>query len=158
MKKVVFLMLLPILAWSSDMKLVGSAMLQFSVFKIDVYEASYFQGDSGQEKIVLNYKRDIRKRHSVLGWQKGLRPFLDENPEFKPKIQWILNNTLDLNEGDVFTIKKDKNQVTLLKNGTITAQIEDAEISQMILTPWIGKQPIDDELKQKLLGLSKENP
>ena len=57
---------------SAELQLVGKAMLEYSIFKIDVYEVSYFKDKKTKvEKLTLNYKRDVAAKHSLEGWKVG---------------------------------------------------------------------------------------
>ncbi len=138
-----------------SMKLIGKAMLEFSIFKIDVYEISYYKNLKGQEKLELVYQRDIKKEHSILGWKKGMEPLLKKKVELKKKFQWLLDHTIELKEKDKFTILRDKNfEVILLKNEKVIAKIIDKDIYKMSFYPWLGEIPVDEDLKKKLLGNS----
>lgn len=140
------------LAKNSDLELIGKAMAEFSIFKIDIYEVSYLKNKDGREELVLDYKRDIEKKYSIMGWEEGLKHMIKDTPENKPKYEWITNQTVDLAKDDKFTIRREGDKVTMLKNGRKIASTEDKMIARMAFEPWIGKKPIDKKIKNKLLG------
>ncbi len=160
MRALLLIIILSIPKWTvakapDPMRLVGKAMLEFSIFKIDIYEISYYKNSKGQEKLELVYQRDIKKEHSILGWEKGMEPLLEKRPELKEKFQWLLDHTIELKEKDKFTILRDKNfEVILLKNEKVIAKIIDKDIYKMSFYPWLGEIPVDEDLKKKLLGNS----
>lgn len=137
---------------ASELKLVGKSLLEFSIFKIDVYEISFYKGDTGVEEIHLDYKIDVEKKHSLTGWNKSLEHITSKNPKMKEKLNWILSNTNDYHKGDLVVLRKEDNKVSLLKNQKIIAQTEDAQIANIIFEPWIGAKPIDKKIKKQLLG------
>ena len=151
MKNILFLFFLSISIQASELQLIGKALLEYSIFKIDVYEISYFKGPNGVEELVLDYKVDVKRKHSIEGWKVGLEPILKEKPEYKEKAQWIMDQTVDLKDGDRFTIRKNKTETILLKNNKEVARSQDKVVSLLAFEPWIGKKPIDEEIKNKLL-------
>ena len=120
---------------ASDLKLIGRGLLEYSIFKIDIYEVLYYKGMNGHEELVLDYKRDVEKKHSVEGWTVGFEPILKKHPEYQPKANWILKQTSDLLEGQRMTLRKVKNQVTMLKDDKIIATINDPIVSKLLFEP-----------------------
>ena len=48
--------------------LKGEALIEVTIFKIDVYQASYYESPSGKVQLInLKYLRDVSKKH----YQKG---------------------------------------------------------------------------------------
>lgn len=131
-------------------KLIGSALLEFSLFKIDVYKISYYRSAS-EEKLVLDYLKDVKKKYSIMGWEKGLEHAIEKNPDKKKKFQWIYDNVVDLKKGDSFAMLKNKSELTFFKNGKKTASTKDPFIKKIIFDPWLGEKPVSDEIKKKLL-------
>lgn len=152
MKKAALLLFLSSTAFAEDYKLVGKALLEYSVFNIDIYEISYFKAPNKDEKIVLDYKTNVAKKYSLVGWKKGLAPVLKENPAYKANAEWIYKNTVDLSKGDLLTIEKNDKKTSLKKNGEVMATTDDPIVYKLIFEPWIGKKPIDKKLKNKLLS------
>lgn len=142
---------------ASAMKMIGTALAEFSVFKIDVYQISYFQGEVGQEKMVLDYKRDVEKKYSIMGWEKGLESVLEKNPSYRKQYDWIIKHTVDLKKGDQFKILRIQDKVSFYKNSSLIAESEDKVLAKLVFLPWIGVTPVDEDIKQKLLkGLNEK--
>jgi hypothetical protein len=137
---------------AKELKLVGTALAEFSIFKIDIYQVSYFRGPHDHEEIQLKYKRDIDKKYSIMGWEKGLSHLFKKDPIYVNKFQWISDQVVDLKKGDLYTIKKVQNTVSMLKNTTLLASIDDPIIASMVFEPWIGSPPVDKKLKDELLN------
>ncbi|MDA8791829.1 chalcone isomerase family protein [Bacteriovoracaceae bacterium] len=155
MKLIILSLLLSInLAYAKELTKIGSALLEYDVlfFSVDVYEITYFRNDMGNEELVLDYKVDVEKKHSIEGWNVGLDHLFKEKPVYKEKAKWILNNTIDLKDGDKFVIRKNIHEVILIKNNQEMAKVIDPIIAEMIFEPWLGKKPIDKKIKSKLLN------
>ena len=136
---------------AGELKLVGSAMAEFSIFKIDVYQISYYKGKD-KERMILDYKRDVKKKYSIMGWEEGLEPILKANPDYKDKYNWIIKQVRDLKEGDIYIIDRNGEEVTMKKNNIVIGTIKDKIIASLVFKPWIGEKPVDKKLKKKLLG------
>lgn len=139
-----------IAARSTDLKLVGKALLEFSIFKIDIYEIAYYK-TKGAEELRMEYKRDVKKKHSILGWEEGLKRLLKEK-KYRSKAEWIYSNTPAMKKGDVFAIRKQGDTVQFLKNEQELASVEDEALAEMVFEPWLGTPPVDQKIKNKLLG------
>jgi hypothetical protein len=137
---------------ASNLKLIGKSLLEFSVFQIDVYEISFYQGKNGQEEIHLDYKIDVDRKYSIAGWNRGLEKISTGGPKLKSKIEWILKYTYDYKKGDKVILRRINDKVSLIQNNKLIAQIHDKLIATIIFEPWIGKNPIDDNIKSELLG------
>jgi hypothetical protein len=147
---IIFLMSLTISA--TELSLIGKGMLEYSIFNIDIYEVLYYKGSDGTEELVLDYQTNVKRKYSQKGWSVGLEPILEKNPAYKPKAQWILDQTVDLAKGDKMTLRRKKSQVTMLKNGQSIATIDDPIIAKILYEPWLGEVSVDEDLKQKILG------
>lgn len=141
------------LTQASQMKLVGTALAEFSIFKIDIYQISYYKGDSGAEQIVLDYKTNVKRKYSIMGWEEGLKHVLKLKPEYKNQYNWILAQVVDLKKGDQYIIRKENNVVSMLKNNELIGKKEDPIIASLIFEPWLGSVPVDKEIKRKLLNI-----
>lgn len=145
------LILFALSAKAGDLRLVGTALAEFSIFKIDVYQISYFRAQDGSEELHLDYKTNVKKKYSIMGWEEGLDPVLKKKPEYKDQYNWILEQVVDLKKGDVYVIKKNKNKVSMFKNANLIGEIDDAIVASMVYEPWIGASPVDKDIKKKLL-------
>lgn len=154
MKKLVVSLLLSLLCFSakaSELKMIGTALAEFSIFNIDVYQISYYRGKDGHEELVLDYKVDVKRKYSIMGWEEGLKYFIKEKPSSQVKYDWIIEQVVDLKKGDKYVIRKEKERVSMIKNDKLIGQINDPIIASMVFEPWLGAIPVDEELKKKLL-------
>lgn len=139
---------------SEEYTMIGKSLLEYSIFKIDVYEISYYKG-SQSEKLILDYKTNVKRKYSQEGWKVGLEHKMNLEP-YKKAAQWLLDNTIDLAKGDKLTILKEKSKVTLLKNGKAVAEVNDQKVADLAFEPWLGSKPVSEELKNELLGKKGE--
>jgi hypothetical protein len=138
---------------SKKLKQIGKAMLEYSIFKFDVYEISFHRNDIGEDMLQLVYQRDIKKEHSVMGWEEGMKPLLERKPELTKKFQWFITNTIEMKEKDIFQIRRSSDRkVSLYKNNKLIAEKSDNDIYEMSFYPWLGDKPVDAEIKRKLLN------
>jgi len=139
---------------AEEKKMIGTALLEYSIFKIDIYQISYYKGPGEIEELVLEYKTNVKREYSQEGWKVGLEPIIKQKQLKPEQVKWIFDNTIDLAKGDKLTIRKVNDEVTLLKNGQSVATVKNELIASIIHYPWLGEKPIDDKLKAKLLGKS----
>ena len=135
--------------FAAEYKTIGTYLLEYSIFKIDVYQISYLKNEVS-EKLVLDYKIDVKREYSQEGWRVGLEHELSK-VNVSEKAQWLLDNTIDLKSGDVFSIKRTNNLIELFRNDQLIAKTEDSVIAKLAFEPWLGEKPVSDELKKSLL-------
>ena len=85
-----------------------------------------------------------------MGWEEGLKSFSD--PRYQNSIQWILETTPDVKKGDRLIFETKGNITSVKLNGILLEQTDQEHAATLILAPWIGVAPIDEEVKKKLLG------
>jgi hypothetical protein len=134
---------------AKDWKLKGKSMLEFSIFKIDIYEISYYKS-ADSTMLVLDYKKDVAKKYSIEGWKKGLEKILAEKKIPWKRVKWLIDNSVDLDSGDKLKIIVKKDLVSLFKNDRLISQINDQLIAELVFEPWIGKYPVDKKVKKEL--------
>ncbi len=149
MKKIILLFLIVSSAIAGQYKLIGTHLLEVTMFGIDVYKASYLK-DGENQKISLKYLRDVEKKYSVEGWETGLEKYTKPE-EIKAK-KWLIETTSDLKEGDTLELKTENQKLTISKNGKVTHESSEATIAKLALAPWIGKYPAKEEMKKDLIG------
>lgn len=154
MKYLLLTILLSTSLQASELKLIGKSLLEFSIFKIDVYEIYFYKGENNLEEIHLNYKIDVEKKHSLTGWNKSLEHLTSKDPKLKSKLEWILSHTNDYSKGDKVILRRKASEVSLIQNDKLIAKTDDAAIASIIFEPWIGEKPIDKDIKRELLGKS----
>lgn len=140
---------------ANEFKVIGKGMLKFSIFKIKIYEMTYLKDAINNERLMLEYKRDVEKKYSIKGWKEGFKYIIEKDKKYNEKAEWFYDNTVDFKKGDKLIIEKIKNKVSLLKNGIVLSQTEDETIAKMAFEPWLGEIPVDKELKNKLINNGK---
>ncbi len=132
----------------AEFEQVGETKLTYYFF--DVYKISYWKdAENAKEKLELTYLRDVDKKHSLKGWEKGLESYL-ENNDYNDAINWIMSHTVDMKKGDVFKIIKKDNTVEFVVNDEVKAKSKDQKVYQLVFEPWIGENPVDQSLKKDL--------
>lgn len=144
------LCLIQLQAFGSEYKKIGTYLLEYSIFKIDVYQITYFKADDS-EKLVLDYKVDVAKKHSLEGWKVGLKHKLADEA-YESKAQWLYDHTVDMEKGNQFSLVKSKGTLELFKNSELLAKTTDPMVIELAFEPWLGEKPVDDKLKAALLG------
>jgi hypothetical protein len=135
---------------ADEYKLIGSSLLEVTMFKLDVYKIKYYEKNKTEQKLTLKYLRDVEKKYSVMGWEQSLEKIKDKN--LKSAKEWLVNTSSDIKENDLIEIYKDSNSVIFKKNGVQTHKSKNPNIIQLVLEPWIGRYPITKEIKNELLG------
>jgi hypothetical protein len=129
---------------------IGSYLFEYSIFKIDVYQISYFKAKDA-EKLVLDYKTAVKKEHSLEGWKVGLKHRLKDK-SYQAKAQWLFDHTFDVNKGDSLSMIKKDQLLEIYMNEKLVGKTSDPMISEIAFEPWLGDKPIDEDLKKSLLG------
>lgn len=128
----------------------GEALVEVGPFGLDVYIARFFDSGTGLKLIELEYLRDVMQKFSLMGWDKGLAVF--DAAVYQDAVVWIKEKTPDIKEGDRFTVRVDQMRTTIWLNGEVIGETNDPVVAQIILSPWVGEHPVDENVKQKLLG------
>lgn len=135
---------------ASEFKLIGTHLLEYSFLKIDVYQISYFKSEDA-EKLTLDYKLAVKKKHSLEGWKVGLKHKLSEKTN-QDKAQWLFDHTFDVEKGDRLSIVKKKELIEIYINEKLMGSTSDPIIAGLAFEPWLGAKPVDNDLKASLLG------
>ena len=133
-----------------SLELQGEALVEIGPFGLDVYIARFFEGANNERLLELEYVRDVDRKYSHMGWEEGLKSFSD--PRYQNSIQWILETTPDVKKGDRLIFETKGNITSVKLNGILLEQTDQEHAATLILAPWIGVAPIDEEVKKKLLG------
>lgn len=152
--KVIFLLLFSFQSLASDFKVVGSYLLEYSVFKVDVYQITYLKSHDA-EKLVLEYKRDVERKHSLEGWKVGLAHKLNDS-NYKQKAEWLFEHTYDVKKGDTVSMIKTSDTLEIYVNQKLMGKTSDLMIRELSFEPWLGEKPVDVNLKAALLRNSKK--
>ena len=132
--------------------LKGKALLEFSIFKFDIYEIAYYEKSKNDFIITLDYKRDIKREHSLEGWKVGLEKNLKELDSYREQIDWIKAHTKSVKKGDLYKIKVLEDTVTFFLNENVIGKKKDAKLASIVHLPWLGRNPVDEEIKKRLLS------
>jgi hypothetical protein len=138
-----------LISGATDFKLMGSYLLEYSIFKIDIYVISYFKS-SNQEKLVLDYKTAVKKKYSIEGWKVGLKHKLTD-ASINEKAQWLYDHSVDVEKGDKLIILKTTDYLEIYKNEELIGKTSDKMIMGLAFEPWLGEKPVKEELKGSLL-------
>lgn len=133
----------------AKLKLIGKALLEYSIFKIDVYDIAYYEVENPIGSLIeLKYKRDIDRDVSIKGWSAGFKKLKADE-----QLKWLSDKTIDMKENDIFRIWRLPNNVTRLeKNGVNVGESNDPKLHEVVHLTWIGEFSVDEDLKKKLLG------
>lgn len=137
-------------AATASFSLVGTYLLEYSFFKVDVYQVSYLKSPNA-ERILLDYKIAVKKEYTQEGWKVGLQHKLKDE-HYRQKSQWLLDNAIDVEAKDQLTITRTGNLIEIHKNNNLISRIEDADIALLAFEPWIGQNPLSPKIKKALLG------
>jgi hypothetical protein len=148
-----------------SLKLNGSGVRKKSVFRIKVYIASlYLETGSANPEQILAADRirrlDLLMTHSAPKQRviDELRDGISQNSPAQMKVladrlERFLAGIPDANEGERLSITYVPGQGTSLKGPkTNGAVIPGKDFADAVLSAWLGKAPLDEELKQHLLG------
>jgi hypothetical protein len=133
-----------------SLELKGEALVEIGPFGLDVYIARFFEGADDERLLELEYVRDVAQKYSHMGWEEGLRSFSDSR--YQNAIQWILETTPDVKKGDRLTFETKGANTSVKLNGILLKQTDQAYAAMLILAPWVGTTPLDEDVKKKLLG------
>ena len=133
-----------------SLELQGEALVEIGPFGLDVYIARFFEGADNERLLELEYVRDVARKYSHMGWEEGLKSFSDSR--YQRPMQWILETTPDVKKGDRLTFETKGDTTSVKLNGVLLGQTDQEHVAMLILAPWVGITPIDEEVKKKLLG------
>ena len=136
---------------------LGEKLIEFSIFSIDVYVVSYFEKTSSTKPkgraINLNYKMNVSKSLSIKGWEEGFKWMTKSDlKRYKGAIKWIKGSTVNLLKGDNLTIFVVDGETTFKRNFKTISFSDNPLVGEIVLSPWIGKKPIREDVKKALLG------
>tara|TARA_Y100000385_G_C12927393_1_gene565239 strand:- start:103 stop:612 length:510 start_codon:yes stop_codon:yes gene_type:complete len=132
------------------LELQGEALVEIGPFGLDVYIARLFEGADDERLLELEYVRDVAQKYSHMGWEEGLKSFSDS--KYQNSIRWILETTPDVQKGDRLTFETKGDFTSIKLNGVLLEQTDQEHAAMLILAPWVGVTPIDEDVKKKLLG------
>lgn len=108
---------------------------------------------SGHRALVLKFVRDIDKGKMVGAFTEAIEktmPISDER--IAEDAQTLLDAFIDVKEGDEAVMYFAGDSIRLLGNGDELALLENRYLARALLSAYIGSDPIDTNIKQKLLA------
>lgn len=103
-----------------------------------VVESGFLSKEKLQEAVITEFKKQAGKKY------ESKKSQLEE---------FLFCFNAGVNRGDVFDFNFTKlNTLVILKNGIQVQKIRDLEFKQIFYKIWLGSNPVDDNLKIKLLG------
>ena len=114
--------------------------------------------DTGDKRIYLQVLRDISAEDLLDGFNTAIENNHSETQLQAMKIahqafENIFHVMVQVNKGDVITLDYQREVGTQISvNGGVRGTIASAEFYSVLLKIWLGEKPVDDDLKQKLLG------
>jgi hypothetical protein len=148
---------------------LNGAGLRTKFVLADVYVAALYlpqkATDAGQiiaaqepRRIDMRMKRGVDSDTMVKAFQEGVQRNLSaqELAQLKPKLDLLdqsFGKYKQLKAGDVIDLDFASDGGTQVSyNGQAQNAIPGADLSSALLKIWLGKKPVQDDLKQKLLG------
>ena len=138
---------------SPSSTLIGQGILYYSFFRIKVYNISYYKSDNKNEEFIkIKYLRNVKSKHLQKGWEIGFTNNNLDISTLKDEMAWLETVTPSVKKDDEILIKKSLDKIEVYFNNNLIGQRE-GKIAQIIYQPWIGPNPVDQDLKNKLLGI-----
>jgi hypothetical protein len=141
--------------FDTEWEISGTHHFRYKIF-FSVFTGAYYRPVSGEgERLVFTYTRDIKADDLRAQAMKHL-----ESTQSEEVLQRYQNLTdelqaayEDVSDGDSYaiTVLPDKG-IWLTRDGTTVFQSDNAEFGDWYLDIWLGDPPIDDGLKEALLG------
>lgn len=135
----------------------GKLVYKLAFIGFDVYLATLYQDDKNKDNKVMQFYflRDVEKKYLKQGWEEGLKA---DRSKIKTKDWvWLNENTPDTKEGDIFELRSINGKFTMLINKKKIIEKDHKLFSKIIFNPWIGNEPVDEELKAKILGVKESD-
>lgn len=144
----------------------GLAIRKATIFRIKILVAGlYLEKTSDDPSIILNSETtkhiQIRFLKSVSSktiskmWAKSLlQKCKQECAELEKQVTQLGAMLVDINSGDSLMFTFINEQVKIVQNNNRRGLIEGKNFLIALLSLWIGKNPLDEDLKKGLLGVA----
>ncbi len=145
------------------LKLNGMGLRTKAIFKVYVAglyvenpvtdSDAIFAADS-LRRVDLVMKRDLKKSTISEAISAGIeRNSKDQLPALKERLDCVIAGVPDLSEGQVLSIFYIPGKGTSVQGaGGPAVTVEGKDFADAIFKVWLGKNPVDDDLKKSLLG------
>lgn len=153
-------------AGNTELVLNGAGLrtrLMFKVYVAGLYlphkddNAKDIVGGAGPRRVVLKMLRDVDGDTLLGALKDGLRDNLAD-PELatlQPAIAQfakVFQSVGNTHSGDTVVLDFNRDGVAVGINGTMRGQVADEAFGHALLKVWLGEKPVQDSLKQALLG------
>jgi hypothetical protein len=145
------------------LKLVGLGLRTKVVFKVYVgglyletpsADAAVVISSDQTKRVVMAMMRDLDKKAIVEAINSGFeKNSKDTLPALKDRLEKFCAQVPDLKEGDRLTITYLPGKGTTLTGpGGKEISVEGKDFAEAMFSVWLGKAPVDDDLKKGMLG------
>lgn len=111
---------------------------------------------SGHRALVLKFVRDIDKGKMVGAFTEAIEKTIPiDDPRIAEDAEKLLDAFVDVKQGDVATMYFAGDEIRLFGNDEEVMRLENRTLARALLAAFIGSNPIDEGIKEKLL--SKES-
>ena len=151
---------------NSGLTLNGAGIRSKFFFKIYIAELYLEHPAKTAEKVVSTPGRkrmtmhilydEVSKDKLVDGWNEGFEANLSDNElkELAPKIVQFNELFMSVREGEEIILDYTPNTGTVVTiAGTEKGVVEGAAFNSALLSIWLGKEPVGDDLRDALLGI-----
>ena len=147
----------------SDLPLLGAKLFKYyfwTAYSIALYGPSQARGidlilADVPKRLVLVYKRDFEAEDIIKAADKMLRknPDVDQN-KIQNQLDQINKLYVSIKEGESYALEYEPGKgTTLLKNDVALGTVAGAEFAKAYFGIWLSKYPIDESLRDQLLGI-----
>ncbi|HEX7843262.1 MAG TPA: chalcone isomerase family protein [Kofleriaceae bacterium] len=142
----------------------GMGIRKATIFNIKVYVVGlYLESKSHSAADVLRseqvkrfdvvLRRAVDRDDIIDAWRKGLKKSGADMAKLKPRFDQFAGWMSDFAEGDTLTfLYVPERGVTVIVKGTLKGTIAGADFATALFAIWLGANPVDDGLKDGLLG------
>ena len=136
--------------------LQGAGILKWGIW-FDVYAAAYYQDQVNpqNQRLMIHYFVPVKAQQIKSAAEKHL--LKQHGERFYHRIKTALNDLhgamRDVTAGDSYTLNLYQDRELVLElNGQVIYHQSDPELGKTYLNLWLGKNPLDENLKLSLLG------
>jgi len=150
----------------TDLQLNGAGIRSKFFFKIYIAElylehpstkAREILDTSGRKRMTMHMLYDeVGKEKLVDGWNEGFSGNLspDQLKALDPEIQQFNELFIDVHEGEEIILDYTPGQGTAVSiAGELKGTVAGADFNRALLSIWLGKDPVGDDLRDALLGI-----
>jgi hypothetical protein len=135
-----------------------ATFLKVKVYVIGLYleressDAGAIIGSSESKRIQMHFVRDVTAEEGRDALIKGLENNYEDAASISGEIATFDASVRDMKTGDTMVLDFSGDTVYILINGTEIDVVKGKPFQQALLGIWLGRKPIDDDLKEGILG------